>query len=94
MWGLVAFHGAQLIGIASTAWLAGTPLPLLPAALSRCGSVSAVLWAPAWEELVFRFVVFYLVLHRSRGNVPFAAASSALAFAAVHMGKWAAAAGP
>ena len=39
---------------------------------------------------MFRYVVFYLVLHRSRGNVPFAAASSALAFAAVHMGKWAA----
>ena len=89
VWGLVAFHVAQLIGIASTTWLAGTALSRVPAALSRCGSMSAVLWAPAWEELVFRYVVFYLVLHRSRGNVPFAAASSALAFAAVHMGKWA-----
>lgn len=77
----------QLGGLAISAWCSGTPAPDLFAALSTCGSSAAVVWAPAWEELVFRFAVFYLVLQRSRGNVPFAAAASALAFAAVHMGN-------
>jgi hypothetical protein len=53
----------------------------------RCFNATSVIWAPAWEEIIFRFAVFYLVAQRSGGNLPFGALASALLFAALHFGN-------
>ena len=75
------------MGLVIVGLYAQIPVSGLAAALFTCGGANPMFWAPAWEELVFRFIIFYLVLQRSHGNVPFACAASALAFAAIHMGN-------
>jgi membrane protease YdiL (CAAX protease family) len=82
---LVVFLCAQLIGLFVAAFLFGVGFRELLPTLSFCGNWTAVVWAPMWEEFVFRFTVFYLVLQRSHGNVPFACAVSALSFSAIHL---------
>jgi membrane protease YdiL (CAAX protease family) len=82
---LLAFHLGSLLYLC---WgVLASPQPLDAAAwgsLWRCASPTALLWAPAFEELLFRGALFYLALQRSGGNVPLAAALGAGAFAAMH----------
>jgi membrane protease YdiL (CAAX protease family) len=52
--------------------------------LTACATPTALLWAPLFEELLFRGALFYLALHRSRGQVPLSACLCAGAFAAMH----------
>ena len=82
---LLAFHGATL------AYLCGDLLPLAArdpraawAQLGACATSTALLWAPLFEELLFRGALFYLALQRSGGSVQLAAALCAGAFAAMH----------
>ena len=82
---LLAFHGATL------AYLCGDLLPLAArdpraawAQLGACATSTALLWAPLFEELLFRGALFYLALQRSGGSVRLAAALGAGAFAAMH----------
>jgi membrane protease YdiL (CAAX protease family) len=75
---LLAFHAASL------AWLGSGGGGLGGGALWACASSSRLLWAPLFEELLFRCALFYLALQRSGGSVPLAAALCAGAFAAMH----------
>lgn len=53
--------------------------------LLSCASSTSILWAPAFEEITFRLVAFYVTLNRSGGNVHFAALVSACLFGAIHI---------
>ena len=50
-----------------------------------CASTTSIVWAPAFEEITFRFVAFYVTLNRSGGDLPFAALVSACLFGAIHI---------
>ena len=78
---LLLLHSAQFAASAAAA----APRPL------RCASLATVVWGPIFEELCYRVVVFYVALHRSGGDLPFAALTSAALFAAVHLANVAAA---
>jgi membrane protease YdiL (CAAX protease family) len=82
---LLAFHGASLVGLgAELAPLARRDPAGAWAQLTACATSTALLWAPLFEELLFRGALFYLALHRSGGDVRLAAALCAGAFAAMH----------
>jgi hypothetical protein len=52
-----------------------------------------MVWAPLFEEAVFRVVIFYVVLQRSGGNVGLACLASACTFGGIHVANVLAAAG-
>lgn len=52
-----------------------------------CATPSSVIWGPIMEEVIFRLAIFYVVLHRSGGDVVFAVLLSAGLFGAIHLGN-------
>jgi membrane protease YdiL (CAAX protease family) len=57
--------------------------------LMRCGHVGSAVWTPIVEELIFRYIVFNVVLQRSGGNLSFAVLTSSCLFGALHLqGLW------
>jgi len=77
VWTLVAFHAGQLLLL----WiLADSRTPLL-----RCMDLYGLLWSPCYEELLARWLLFYVALHRSGGNLLFAVFACALVFGAMHL---------
>lgn len=53
--------------------------------LMTCRTSTSLVWAPIIEELIFRVVQFYVVLHRSGGNVGLACMINACTFGAIHL---------
>lgn len=76
---LLAFHAASILGLGWwSGWGVASPT------LWACANPSALLWAPLYEELLFRAALFSLALHKGGGDVPLALALSTGAFAAMH----------
>jgi membrane protease YdiL (CAAX protease family) len=91
---LLAFHAAQLAVLVSPLVLgASRAFPPYDAA-SACFTSGALWWGVAWEELVYRVMLFYIVLQRSGGQVRVASFVSAAVFGAVHLSNAAQAATP
>jgi len=78
---LLAYHAVSVLALS---WWMGAGL-LDTSTLWTCASPSAILWAPIFEELLFRAALFSLALHRSGGNLPLALALSSGVFAALHL---------
>ena len=53
--------------------------------LAQCALITPLLWAPLIEEALFRGAVFWVTLHRARGDARIAVFVAAGAFAAVHV---------
>ena len=53
--------------------------------LFTCGTSMSLIWAPIIEEFIFRVILFYVVLHRSGGNVGLACIINACTFGAIHL---------
>lgn len=82
---LLVFHALQAAAmVAAAAWVRGGVLPSLAAA-TACMSRADVLWGVAYEELVYRAVIFYVALQRSGGSVRYAVLLSAAVFGGVHV---------
>lgn len=81
---MLLFHVAQLAVMTSSTVLPGGP-PAASAA-TACFAATPLLWGVLWEELVYRGIVFYIVLQRSGGRVRFTALVTAVVFGAVHIG--------
>lgn len=80
---LLVFHGIQLL---ASLWLHGSDSSQLSvAAAGRCLSLSAWLWSPAIEELLSRYVLFYVAFQRSGGNLLFSVLVGALIFGLMHL---------
>ena len=73
---LALFHVTQIIVLARGSTSSN---------VTKCFSSDAAFWAPFMEEFLYRFALFNIALQRSGGNVLFAAATSSLIFAAVHL---------
>jgi membrane protease YdiL (CAAX protease family) len=99
---LLVLHAAQVV-LADWWWrrpedLSSSPSPpsssslslLLPSS-NPCSTTTAVVWAPLFEEAVFRVVLFYVVLQRSGGNAGLAGLTSACTFGGIHLANVAAA---
>ena len=85
---LLGFHAVQLAVLTSPLVLgAAGAAPRTLAAATACVSSGALLWGVAWEELVYRAMVFYVALQRSGGRVRFAVLLTAAVFGAVHAGN-------
>lgn len=81
---LLAFHAAQLAVLLSPLVLGASAFPPYDAA-SACFTSGALWWGVAWEELVYRAMLFYIVLQRSGGQVRVASFVSSAVFGAVHL---------
>jgi membrane protease YdiL (CAAX protease family) len=77
---LLAFHAAQL---AAAFALHGGAASLADA--GRCLSLGAWLWSPLLEELLSRFLLFYVSFQRSGGNLLFSVMVGACIFGLMHM---------
>lgn len=77
---LLAFHLAQVVVVYFMSGSSPDASQLL-----SCGSTTSLLWAPLIEELIFRVVLFYVVLQRSGGRVGLACLASACTFGAIHV---------
>jgi membrane protease YdiL (CAAX protease family) len=75
---LLAFN---TVFIAAVYWYGGNTLH---ARFLQCALPTPIFWAPLLEEFLFRGSIFWVALHRSRGDVQSAALVAAGAFAAVH----------
>jgi membrane protease YdiL (CAAX protease family) len=95
---LFALHGIQVA--AAAAWSSSSSSSSSSSFLSleelfACGGRPSLLWAPLFEEAVFRAVLFYVVLQRSGGSVGLACLASACTFAAIHVANvWSTGGGP
>lgn len=58
-----------------------------PVPASRCITAEASLWDPLFEELLFRFIIFYVTLQRSGGALLFSSLCSASIFSLMHFGN-------
>ena len=72
----------NVIFIAAVYWYGGNTLH---ARFMQCALPTPIFWAPLLEEFLFRASIFWVALHRSRGDVQTAALVAAGAFAAVHI---------
>lgn len=80
---LLAFHGFQAL---ASFWLHGSGSSQLDFAVAgRCLSLSAWLWSPAIEELLSRYVLFYVAFQRSGGNLLFSVLVGAFIFGLMHL---------
>jgi membrane protease YdiL (CAAX protease family) len=88
--GIVLYHGAQ---IAAVCYMAGASLWPLgqpgapPSAAWQCANATSLVYAPAYEEALFRVAIFYVLLKQAGGAVPFALLADAAIFAAIHVGN-------
>jgi hypothetical protein len=53
--------------------------------LLACSSQGPLLWSPLIEEILFRGAIFWVALHRARGDAKIAMLVSTCAFAAIHI---------
>jgi membrane protease YdiL (CAAX protease family) len=83
--GIAAYHVVQA---AAAAHLAGASLLDFRGGAGpawHCTNAASLLWAPAYEELLFRVVIFYVVLKQAGGAVLPALLITSSVFAAIHV---------
>lgn len=79
---LLAFHSLQL---AAAFWLHARESTDSLAGAGRCLTLSAWLWSPAIEELLSRYLLFYVAFQRSGGNLLFSVLVGACIFGLMHL---------
>lgn len=82
---IMFFHIAQ-VAFMTSSWMLPGGAPTASEATACMSSVPLV-WGVWYEELVYRGIVFYIVLQRSGGRVQFATLVTALIFGGVHIGS-------
>lgn len=77
---LLTLHGLQLAAIYYL-WQQGGSAT---GTLLQCADASGLLWSPLFEEVLARFLLFYISFQRSRGNLLFSVSVGAFIFALLH----------
>jgi hypothetical protein len=85
--GLLALHGLQgaVLLLLTARAQGGEGLRGSLTRLSACGDATQLAWAPLFEELTFRVIIFSLVLQRAGGDLSAAVLIVASLFAAIHL---------
>lgn len=89
---LVLFHALQAVALVTLA-TAGSVTAAASALLSptreltACATTTGLIVAPVLEEVLFRYIVFYVVAQRSGGQLTFGVVTTACMFGALHVGN-------
>jgi len=79
---VLAFHGAQ----AALIWLLASRPSV--SQLFSCAAADGLLWGPLFEECFSRFLLFYVALQRSGGQMLFSVAVGAFIFSVMHLANF------
>jgi membrane protease YdiL (CAAX protease family) len=86
---LLSLHGLQLAAIFYL-WQSGSQDVERKGNLLQCADASGLVWSPLFEEVLARFLLFYISFQRSRGNLLFSVSVGAFIFALLHFANAAA----